>query len=86
MSERASVERAELVTRIRAALASGEGELGIQVAVEAEVVTLRGVVQSDERRGRIEALSRAFAAGLPVANEITVVPPDLPDRPPEALP
>jgi hypothetical protein len=43
-------------------------------------------VQSDERRKRVEAVSRAFAAGFPVANEITVVAPDAPDRPPEALP
>ena len=85
MIERASAERVALVTRIRAALASGEGELGIQVAVEADVVTLRGVVQSHERRGRIEALSRTFAAGLAVANEIAVVPPAAPDRPAEQL-
>ena len=86
MSEHTAIERAELITRIRAAIASGEGELGIQVDVESDVVTLRGVVQSDERRVRIEVVSRAFAAGLPVANEIAVVPPDAPDRPPEALP
>jgi hypothetical protein len=83
---RASLERAELVTRIRAALASGEGELGIEIAVEADVVTLRGVVQSHERRGRVEAVSRIFAGGLEVANEIAVVAPRAPDRPPEALP
>ena len=85
MSVSALVERDEIVTRIRAALASGEGELGIHVDVEAGVVTLRGVVQSHERRGRIEAVSRAFAAGFALANEIAVVPPDPPDRPPEAL-
>jgi hypothetical protein len=86
MTARDALGRAGLVAQIRAALASAEGELGIHVAVEADVVTLRGVVQSDERRGRIEAVSRAFAAGLPVANEIAVVAPDAPDRPPEALP
>ena len=86
MSVRALVEQDEIVTRIRAALASGEGELGIQVAVDAGVVTLRGVVQSHERRGRIEAVSRAFASGFTVANEIAVVPPDAPGGPPEALP
>ena len=43
-------------------------------------------MQSDERRGRIEALSRAFAAGLALANEITVCPPDAPHRPPETVP
>jgi osmotically-inducible protein OsmY len=86
VSERESAERAQLVTRIRSALASGEGELGIQVDVQAEVITLRGVVQSDERRARIEALSRVFAAGLAVANEITVCPPDVPDHTPEMLP
>jgi hypothetical protein len=86
VTDRTAIERAELVTRIRAALASGEGELGIQVAVEADVVTLRGVVQSAERRGRIEALSRAFAAGFPIANQITICPPDAPDRPPEMVP
>lgn len=44
MSEPGAAERAQLVTRIRDALARGEGELGIDVIVDDDVVTLRGVV------------------------------------------
>ena len=44
-------------------------------------VTLRGVVQSDERRGRIELLSREVSHGLAIQNEITVCPPGAPAAP-----
>jgi hypothetical protein len=74
-------ERAQLVTRIRDALARGEGELGIDVTVDADVVTLRGVVQSNDRRGRLETLSRMVSRGLSVVNEITVCPPETPAAP-----
>ena len=72
---------ARLVTQIRDALARGEGELGIDVIVQADVVTLRGVVQTDDRRCRLEALSRVVSQGLSVVNEITVVPPESPAAP-----
>src|SRR5258705_11804315 len=62
MTEHGAAERAQLVTRIRDALARREGELGIDVIVEAGVVTLRGVVQTDGRRSRLEVLSRRGAA------------------------
>lgn len=81
MNEQASAERAQLVTRIRDALARGEGELGIDVTVDAGVVTLRGVVQTNDRRWRLEALSRVVSQGLSVVNEITVCPPESPAAP-----
>jgi len=81
MNEQASAERAQLVTRIRDALARGEGELGIDVTVDAGVVTLRGVVQTNDRRWRLEALSRVVSRGLSVVNEITVCPPESPAAP-----
>jgi osmotically-inducible protein OsmY len=74
-------DRVQLVTRIRAALARGEGELGIDVTVDSGAVTLRGVVQSNERRWRLEALSRVVSQGLSVVNEITVCPPQSPAAP-----
>ena len=85
MPDDVRVERVQLVTRIREALAQAEGELGIQVTVEADVVTLRGVVQNDERRLRIEALSREVSPDFTVANEITVCTPSSPD-PAELVP
>jgi hypothetical protein len=45
------------------------------------VVTLRGVVQNEERRVRLEALSRAVSRGFSVANEITVCTPESPTAP-----
>ncbi len=82
MGDDRAAERAQLVARIRDALARGEGELGLDVTVDDDgVVTLRGVVQSNERRWRIEALSRLLSRGLLVVNEITVLPPESPDRP-----
>src|SRR2546427_10193741 len=75
MTESDAAARAQLVTRIRNALARAEGELGIDVTVEADVVTLRGVVQSNDRRWRIAVLSRSVSKGLPVVNEIAVCPP-----------
>ena len=81
MSEHDAAERAQLVTRIRDALARGEGELGIQVWVDGASVTLRGVVQTNERKWRIETLSRMVSQGLSVVNEITVCPPGSPAAP-----
>lgn len=81
MTEQGSAERAQLVTRIRDALARGEGELGIDVTVDADVVTLRGVVQTNDRRWRLEALSRVVSRGLSIVNEITVCPPETPAAP-----
>lgn len=82
MNEQGAAERAQLVTRIRDALARGEGELGIDVVVgDDDVVTLRGVVQTNDRRWRLEALSRVVSQGLSVVNEITVCPPESPAAP-----
>jgi osmotically-inducible protein OsmY len=81
MSEQDAAACAQLVTRIRDALARGEGELGIDVIVDAGVVTLRGVVQTNDRRWRLEALSRVVSQGLSVVNEITVRPPESPATP-----
>ena len=81
MSEHGAADRAQLVTRIRDALARGEGELGIDVIVDAGMVTLRGVVQTNDRRWRLEALSRVVSQGLSVVNEITVRPPESPAAP-----
>ncbi|HKA13847.1 MAG TPA: BON domain-containing protein [Myxococcota bacterium] len=81
MTDDGEAERAQLVTRIRNALARSEGELGILVTVESDAVRLRGVVQSNERRWRIEALSRLVSQGLAVMNEITVCPPGSPAAP-----
>jgi osmotically-inducible protein OsmY len=81
MSEPDAAERAQLVTRIRDALARGEGELGIDVIVDTGVVTLRGVVQTNDRRWRLEALSRVVSQGMSVVNEITVRPPEAPAIP-----
>jgi osmotically-inducible protein OsmY len=78
MTEPGAAECAQLVTRIRDALARHEGELGIDVIVEAGSVTLRGVVQTDGRRSRLEALSRRVSEGLVVVNEIQICPPDPP--------
>jgi hypothetical protein len=85
MDDAGAVERAQLVARIRDALARGEGELGLDVIIQAGVVTLRGVVQTNERRFRIEALSRLVAPGLSVVNQITVCPPES-STAPESLP
>ena len=85
MTDGGRIERVQLVTRIREALAQAEGELGISVTVEDDVVTLRGVVQNDERRLRVEALSREVSPDFAVANEITVCKPSSPD-PAELVP
>src|SRR5262245_40630735 len=81
MSSRDSAEDAQLVARIRDALARGEGELGIDVIVDAGVVTLRGVVQTTDRRSRLEVLSRVVSQGLSIVNEIAVLPPETPAAP-----
>jgi osmotically-inducible protein OsmY len=81
MTDGGGAERAQLVTRIRDALARGEGELGIDVTVDAGVVILRGVVQSDDRRWRLETVSRLVSEGFAVVNEITVQPPESPAVP-----
>ena len=85
MDDGGAAERAQLVARIRDALARGEGELGLDVMVEQCVVTLRGVVQSQDRCRRIEELARLVSPGFSVRNEVTVCPPESP-TPPEALP
>lgn len=77
-------DSAQLVTRIRDALARGEGELGIDVIVDGDVVTLRGVVQTNDRRWRLEVLSRVVSQGLSIVNEISVCPPQTPS-PPETV-
>jgi osmotically-inducible protein OsmY len=82
--ESRSVERAQLVTRIRDALANGEGELGIRVDVERDVITLTGVVQTEERRRRVEELSRLVCTGYSIVNHIAVCPPGAPN-PPEQI-
>ena len=85
MDDGAAAVRAELVARIRDALARGEGELGLDVTIEEDVVILRGVVQSHERFVRIEELSRLVSPGFSIRNEVSVRPPESP-APPEALP
>ena len=85
MDDGGAAERAQLLARIRDALARGEGELGLDVEVEEGLVTLRGVVQSLERFRRIEELSRLVSPGFSVRNEIIVRPPDAPTAP-ETLP
>jgi hypothetical protein len=85
MDDGGAAERAQLVARIRDALARGEGELGLDVIIEGEIVTLRGVVQSHERRWRVEALSRLVSRGFSVVNEISVCPLESPAEP-ETLP
>ena len=85
MDDSRSAERAQLLARIRDALARGEGELGLDVIVEERVVTLRGVVQSRERLRRVEELSRLVSPGFSIVNEITVQPPESANAP-EALP
>lgn len=81
MNDQNSAEDAQLVTRIRDALARGEGELGIDVIVIGGVVTLRGVVQTHDRRSRLETLSRVVSQGLSVVNEIAVCPLETPAAP-----
>ena len=85
MPDGGAADRAQLLARIREALVRSEGELGLDVLVDVDVITLRGVVQNQERRGRIEALSRRMSGGFSVVNEIIVVPPESPDAP-ETLP
>ena len=85
MDDSRSAERAQLLARIRDALARGEGELGLDVIVEERVVKLRGVVQSQERLRRVEELSRLVSPGFSIVNEITVQPPERANAP-EALP
>jgi osmotically-inducible protein OsmY len=85
MDDTGAAGRAQLVARLRDALARGEGELGLDVIVDEGVVTLRGVVQSRERLRRIEELSRLVSPGFSIRNEITVRPPESPSSP-EALP
>src|SRR5258705_8222 len=54
---------------------------GMQVTLDGASVTLRGVVQTNERKWRIESLSRMVSQGLSVVNEITVCPPGSPAAP-----
>jgi BON domain len=85
MDDCSAADRVKLVARIRDALARGEGELGLDVTIEEDVVILRGVVQNRERFVRIEELSRLVSPGFSIRNEISVRPPESP-APPEALP
>jgi len=85
MDDAHAAERAHLLARIRDALARGEGELGLDVIVEERLVTLRGVVQSEERLRRVEELSRLVSPGFAVRHEVTVCPPDA-STAPETLP
>ena len=85
MDDPRAAERAQLLARIRDALARGEGELGLDVIVEERVVTLRGVVQSQERLRRVEELSRLVSPGFSIVNEISVQPLERANAP-EALP
>ena len=85
MDDGTAADRAWLAARIRDALARGEGELGIDVTFDGRVVTLHGVVQNQERRRRIEELTRLVARGFSVRSEVTVRPP-APPTVPEALP
>lgn len=73
-----------LVQRMREALAREEAELGVTVGVAEGSVTLDGVVQTPERRARIESLCRALCEGYALANRIEVRPPVAP-RPAETL-
>lgn len=68
-----------LVQRVREALAREEGELGVSVVVTPGAVSLSGVVQSAERRARIESLCRALCEGYALANRIEVRPPVAPE-------
>jgi osmotically-inducible protein OsmY len=64
-----------LATRIRTRLAEDARtvEFGIEVDVLDDVVVLRGQVATARRRALIEAVAREAAAGLRIANDVTVV-------------
>jgi hypothetical protein len=79
------MEPAYLLTRIRNGIASGTGDLGIDVEILHQSVFLSGVVPTEERRRRIETLVRSLCDGHEVVNEISVRPPLAPDEP-EPLP
>jgi osmotically-inducible protein OsmY len=64
-----------LAVRIRDRLASDARtvEFGIDVVVREDAVVLRGQVATARRRALIEAVARESAAGLRIANDVTVV-------------
>jgi osmotically-inducible protein OsmY len=70
-----------LAARIRDRLAEDARtvEFGIDVAVHDDLVILRGQVATARRRALIEAVARESAAGLRIANDVTVV--ELPSQP-----
>ncbi|MDN3359328.1 BON domain-containing protein [Actinomadura sp. DC4] len=70
-----------LAARIRDRLAQDARtvEFGIDVDVRDDVVVLRGQVATARRRALIEAVARESAAGLRIANDVTVV-----ELPPQA--
>ena len=56
--------------RIRELLATGDGQLGVQVEIAAEVVILRGPVDSEQRRVEILATVSAHSGGRRVIDEL----------------
>jgi hypothetical protein len=68
-----------LEQRVRDALACEEGELGVTVSVTASGICITGVVQTRERRARIECVCRRIGNGYEVVNRIEVCPPSEPE-------
>ncbi len=56
--------------RIRELLATGDGQLGIQIEVTADAVILRGPVDSERRRAEVLATVADHAAGRRVIDEL----------------
>ncbi|RIL07438.1 MAG: phospholipid-binding protein [Proteobacteria bacterium] len=63
---------AYLLAKLREALAGEMAELGLDVTVEGGRVRLAGVVGSEERRRRIEAIALAVLPEHEVTNDIGV--------------
>lgn len=63
-----------LAQRLRDAIAADPrtGELGLEVVVAADGLTIRGVVTSEERRLAIAAVAEETVPGTEVRNETTV--------------
>jgi osmotically-inducible protein OsmY len=79
------VEPAYVIQLVREAFAREEAELGVRVDILQRAVVLCGVVPSEARRARLEALARAVCGAYEVVNEIGVRPPLAADAP-ETLP